>query len=193
MFRIDSDGATVGNRFTEGDPGLSIPATVVSDEILNNIQEEIIKPIEQMGIVLSKANEGQLFESLIELAVRGGRVAPLTQVIANTTTDDVAGYLLNKTNHLGKISVYYLERKTDANIVKEMGILMSSYNSKDDTWGDPEVFSLFDDSGVQFTINENVGGPKDTDAAQLEYTSDTLAGGSYVGELRLTSIIEIKA
>ena len=148
MFRIDSDGATVGNRFTEGDPGLSIPATVVSDDILNHFQEEIIKPIEQMGIVLDKGDEGQLWESLLEFALRGGRVAPLTQVIANTTTADVTGYLMNKSNHLGKVSFYYLERKTATNIVKEMGLLMCSYNSKDDTWGDPEVISFFDDAGV---------------------------------------------
>ena len=73
MFRIDSDGATVDNRFTEGDPALSIPATVVSADWLNHVQEEFSKTIEEMDITLSKANENQHYAALLELFARGGR------------------------------------------------------------------------------------------------------------------------
>lgn len=60
MFRIDSPGATVDNKFTDGNPALGIPATDVSDEWLNSIQEEIAYTIEQSGIALNKASTTQL-------------------------------------------------------------------------------------------------------------------------------------
>lgn len=60
MFRIDSPGATVDNKFTDGNPALGIPATDVSDEWLNSIQEELAYTIEQSGIALNKASTTQL-------------------------------------------------------------------------------------------------------------------------------------
>ena len=188
MFRIDSEGATAGNRFTEGDPGLSIPATVVSDEILNSFQEEIIKPIEEMGIALSKANEGQLYEALIELALRGGRKTPISHILANNTGPaSVTGMaVLNKSLFVGRVSFYYIERKTATKSVHEMGILTERYNSKDDNW-DQSAMSLFDESGVVFSIDD-----ADTDAAVLQVTTDDLTGANYVGSLKMTQIFEFR-
>jgi len=188
MFRIDSDGATVGNRFTEGDPGTAVPATVVSDEWLNNVQEEIIKPIEEMGLTLDKLQEGQLWEALLELALRGGIKTPLTQSLDNNAGPlDVTGFLMNKSVALCKVAFYYIERKTDTQSVQEAGILISRYNSRDDDW-EQESMSLFNDSGVIFSIDD-----ADTDAAQLQYTTDDLTGTTYSGQMRLTSIFEIRA
>lgn len=68
MFRIDSSGNVAG-LFTDGDPSIGQPATVVSDEWLNAIQEEIANIIENDGTLLDKLDSGQL---VAVLAKRGG-------------------------------------------------------------------------------------------------------------------------
>lgn len=64
MFRIDGPGATNDNKFTEGDPASGTRATVVTDEWLNAVQEEIATVIEQSGLSLDKSDSGQLLEAL---------------------------------------------------------------------------------------------------------------------------------
>mgnify|MGYP003629511197 CR=1 FL=1 len=188
MFRIDSE-AHIGNRFTEGDPGLAIPATVVSDEWLNSVQEEIAFVVEENGIALLKANENQLNAALLELALRGGRKTPVTHVLANNSgPSTVTGFpVLNKSNHLMRACFYYIERKTDTQSVVECGLLICRYNSKDDTW-DQESLSLFDDGDTVYTIDD-----ADTDAAILQATTGDLTGTTYVGTLKLTQLFEIRA
>lgn len=60
MFRIDSSGATEDNKFTEGDPATGARATVVTDEWLNAVQEELANSIEADGQSLNKLDSGQL-------------------------------------------------------------------------------------------------------------------------------------
>jgi hypothetical protein len=64
MHRIDGPGATVDNKFTEGDPVGSIPATVVTDDWLNAIQEELMSILAAAGVAPVKAKQDQLLESL---------------------------------------------------------------------------------------------------------------------------------
>jgi len=64
MFRIDGPGATGGNLFTEGDPGLGIAATTVTDEWLNAVQEEVANVIEGAGLTLDKADNTQLTQAI---------------------------------------------------------------------------------------------------------------------------------
>ena len=64
MHRVDGPGATVDNKFTEGDPIAGIPATVVTDDILNAMQEELCALIEASGLTLDKADNGQLLKSM---------------------------------------------------------------------------------------------------------------------------------
>jgi len=189
MFRIDSEGATGTNRFTEGDPQTSVPATVVSDEWLNHVQEEIIKPIEEMGITLVKGNEGQLNDALLELALRGGRKDPVNHTLANNSGPSAITGLpvLNKSVFVARISSYYIERKTDSQSVVEMGILMERYNSADDNW-EQESTSLFSDAGTIFSIDD-----ADTDAAVTQVTTDDLTGTTYVGTLKMTQLFVFRA
>jgi hypothetical protein len=196
MFRIDSAGATVDNRFTEGDPSLSIPATVVSDEWLNSIQEELIKPVEQMGLTLAKANEGQLWDSMLAFFLNGGRVAPFLADIANNTgpadvldsNNGDAPLIVDRTLIKNKICLFDIERKTDTQIVKEYGILFLAYNSKDNAFESPKALSLNGDADLIFTLAQ-IGA---TDEFKLQATTGDLTGTSYVGTLDITSIIEIK-
>lgn len=64
MHRIDGPGATGDNRFTEGDPASATPATTVTDDWLNAVQEEIAAVIESAGIALSKGSNGQLLSAI---------------------------------------------------------------------------------------------------------------------------------
>lgn len=64
MHRIDGPGATVDQKFTEGDPVTATPATTVTDDWLNAVQEEIAGVIESAGITLSKGANGQLLAAI---------------------------------------------------------------------------------------------------------------------------------
>lgn len=66
MHRIDGPGATVGNKFTEGDPVSAVPATQVTDDWLNAVQEEITAVILSAGITLNKANNAQLLAAITQ-------------------------------------------------------------------------------------------------------------------------------
>lgn len=188
MFRIDSEGATVDNKFTEGDPSLGVPATVVSADWLNSVQEEIAQFVEYTGITLDKLNDNQLQAALIEFFLKGGRDIPLTQALANNTADaDVAGFTYDKTVVKTKIALFNIERQTDTQQVQESGILFVTYNSKDDVWT-PSYLSVHGDGDVIFTSVVDAG-----DVSKLQYTTGDLTGASYVGELKMTSLFEIRA
>lgn len=92
MFRIDNATATgsiptpeaVGPNpdsfFTEGDPGLAVPATVVTADWLNAVQEEICNVIEEAGDTLDKADRTQLkaaIETMIAAALTAQSPLPL--------------------------------------------------------------------------------------------------------------------
>ncbi len=69
MHRIDGPGATAQNTFTEGSPTGGVPATVVTDDWLNDVQENIAKAIENAGITLAKGNYQQLTQAISALAL----------------------------------------------------------------------------------------------------------------------------
>jgi hypothetical protein len=68
MHRIDEPSATADNLFTEGSPTGGVPATVVSDDWLNDLQENVCRAIEQAGITLVKGDYSQLGAAISALA-----------------------------------------------------------------------------------------------------------------------------
>lgn len=64
MHRIDGPGATVDNKFTEGDPLTGTQATVVTDDWLNDIQESLMSILAAAGIAPVKGNYTQLVSAL---------------------------------------------------------------------------------------------------------------------------------
>ena len=191
MFRIDSEGATLDNKFTEGDPSLGVPATVVSADWLNAVQEEISNVVETNGLVLNKANSGQLQAALLEFFLKGGRAAPINQAIANTQVveADVVGFKVDKATVKAKICLIDMERKTSTSNKQSIGILFITRDTADSQWRISPLTFLDDDMGVTFSLVDDAG-PATT--SQLKYVSDTLAGGAYSGNLRMTSIFEIR-
>lgn len=81
MFRIDSDGATNDNKFTEGNPVQSIPATVVSADWLNDtVQEELCRVVEYAGLTLDKQDNTQLLAALRILIEQNLITMPLGKI-----------------------------------------------------------------------------------------------------------------
>jgi hypothetical protein len=191
MFRIDSEGATVDNRFTEGDPQLGVPATVVSSEWLNSVQEEIAKVVEENGITLAKANEGQMYDALLEMFLRGGRKAPVVQSLSNNTGPaDVATFDIDSDLVKCKIAFYTIERKTDSQSLQESGILFITRNTADSVWRISQT-SLMDDADTVFSlyVPDAIGAPT---VSRLQYTTGDLSGASYAGSLDITQIFDIR-
>lgn len=87
MFRIDSSGATAENTFTEGNPELGTPATVVSAAWMNAVQEEIAGVVEGGGITLSKANDKQMLAAIkaIMKAEMASTFMPIGTIYGNDT------------------------------------------------------------------------------------------------------------
>ncbi len=96
MHRIDGSGATANNRFTDGDPVAGIPATMVTDDFMNDVQEEIMSVLTDRGIAPVKGTQNQLLTAIKALvanlaqateSVRGSaKVA--TQSQTNSGADD---------------------------------------------------------------------------------------------------------
>ena len=100
MFRIDNAtsagslptpgavGPNPDSYFTEGDPGLAVPATVVSADWLNALQEEIAYAIEQNGGTLDKTNRTQLKAAIdAACAAAAGSAASQAEMETGTATN----------------------------------------------------------------------------------------------------------
>ncbi|WP_282265906.1 hypothetical protein [Stenotrophomonas sp. PS02298] len=72
MHRIDGEGATTSGRFTEGNPTTGVPATVVTADWLNSVQEEIAAVLTAAGLTLNKGNNAQLLQAIKSLIAGGG-------------------------------------------------------------------------------------------------------------------------
>lgn len=67
MHRIDSSTATPDGRFTEGNPTIPVPATTVTADWLNSMQEEAIAVLAAAEIAPDKANNAQMLAAILKL------------------------------------------------------------------------------------------------------------------------------
>lgn len=182
MHRIDGPGATIDNLFTEGNPTLGIPATEVSDDWLNDVQEEIANLIEDQGIVLVKGDQTQLLEA-VKLLIGFGGDAQLNIALPNNSGPfDATGLLFNKVNTKAAHISVDIERSTDTQNKQEIGTIFVTHDTRDDLWR-ISVSSNLDNAGVTFTI---------TAAGQVRALTNNLTGTTYVGELRVAQVLKFK-
>lgn len=83
MFRIDNSSsvtiapqipaAGIPGFFVNGNPRISLEATIVDDWWLNQLQEEILTVVEYAGLIPSKTNHRQLLEALQHLGLGAGQ------------------------------------------------------------------------------------------------------------------------
>lgn len=84
MHRIDGPGATVDNKFTDGDPVAGIQATMVTDDWANDVQEELISVLSAAGVAPVKGTQNQLLKSIRTVSV--GIVGQVRNLNALLTT-----------------------------------------------------------------------------------------------------------
>lgn len=192
MHRTEQDGATLDNKYTEGNPNLAIPATVVGAPEMNSIQEELCSLVTSFGLTLlttSTDTFDQVQAAVKEAILRGGRLAPISFALANNqaTFADVTGFPQVDRAVVGAFEfLYRILRRTDSGHVLETGRAFCTWNSETSAWIFSKV-SVHDDSGVQFQML-NVSGT----VFKLQYKTDNLAGASYSGEIRITDIKNIR-
>lgn len=88
MHRIDGEGATVDNRFTEGNPSTGVLATKVTADFMNAVQEEIVGVLNAAGMTPIKTNNGQLAAAIATL-IAGGGVAVTAEGVS---IEDAGGF-----------------------------------------------------------------------------------------------------
>jgi len=180
MHRIDAPGFAVGNLFTEGNPSLNIPATEVSDDWLNDVQEEIALFIETRGITLVKGTQTQLTSAILDVIGGGGTQIKLDPLANNTVNQVVTGLVFDKTVHKAAIIFADIHRQTDSSNVQQTAIWMVTNDTKDDIWRLSAALGTFDDAGTTPNIVAATG--------QVRVTTDDLTGTSYAAQLRITGV-----
>lgn len=102
MHRIDGAGATQDNLFTEGNAQTGTPATTVTDDWLNDVQENLAAAIEGAGIALQKDNYNQLLlaiKALIAADLPAGIVAHIAATSAPTGWLKANGATISRTTY----------------------------------------------------------------------------------------------
>lgn len=108
MHRVDGTG-NVSGSFTEGNPGIGQPATKITADIMNALQEELVGCVlEKPGAVLTKADNAQVIGALVALlgGDPGGRLT-LTTGVPVTTSDVSSSATLYYTPHRHNRIVLY--------------------------------------------------------------------------------------
>lgn len=181
MKRIASDGHD-NNTFTEGNPSLGVPATVVSAIWANNVQEELALLVEGAGLTVDQtgATLNQVLTAIGILQESGGTTnASMAIVDAQAAAADVTAIpAFDKTKVKSAKMLVDVSRRDDGQNSNELFELSAIYDPEADTWS-LNFTSQGDDAGVVFSI---------TGAGQVQYVSDSYAGANYAGTLRVSHV-----
>jgi hypothetical protein len=108
MHRTDASG-NASNLFTDGNAGSGVPATVVDDDWLNAVQEEICNAVEADGTTLVKGTNTQLRSALAAIltaVIPGGRLTTVSGTPVPTTDQINVGTLYYTPYVHNKIALY---------------------------------------------------------------------------------------
>lgn len=78
MHRIDHATAAPGDLFTEGNPATATPATTVTDDWLNDVQENICDVVETAGIALVKGDYTQLRQAIQAMLIASQKAVTIS-------------------------------------------------------------------------------------------------------------------
>lgn len=100
MHRIDGPGATVDNRFTDGDPVGGVQATMVTDDWANDVQEELMSILAAGGVTPVKGTQNQVLSALTTM-IRGQgfnayTTAGTSPAFTLTPSPAIAAYAVNQ-------------------------------------------------------------------------------------------------
>lgn len=89
MHRIDGPGATVDNKFTDGDPVGGVQATLVTDDWLNDVQENIMAVLAAAGVTPVKGRAADLNDAIKQ--VSSGRLLNIQKFTSSGTYTPTLG------------------------------------------------------------------------------------------------------
>lgn len=119
MHRIDGPGATVDNKFTDGDPVAGVQATVVTDDWLNDLQENIISVLAGAGVMPVKGRSSDLLDAIKKFSGGIARIrllSNLTIYVAPSGIDAAGRGLSAETPFLtGTYAYNFVQRNYDLN------------------------------------------------------------------------------
>lgn len=100
MHRVDGPGHAPGNLFRAGDPSVGTPATTVTPDWCNAVQEELVNVVSAAGIALNKPDNTQLLAAINTL-LRSAKPVGETKfgywAVAPAGTVEAAGGLFSRT------------------------------------------------------------------------------------------------
>lgn len=105
MHRIDHPTATSEEKFTGGNPASAEPATVVTADWLNAVQEEIVKVIDAANIPLDKEDNTQLLQALMKMLAPAGTIHAYAGATAPYGYFMCHGQEVSRTNYARLFSV----------------------------------------------------------------------------------------
>lgn len=101
MHRIDGDGATVTGQWTEGNPSTGVPATELTADWMNAVQNEIENVIVTgAGAALNKANNAQLLAAILTV-IANNLTAPTYTVAGLPSASSNARRIVYVSNESG--------------------------------------------------------------------------------------------
>lgn len=103
MHRIDGAGATVTGQWTEGDPSTGTPATEITADWMNAVQNELENVIVTgAAIPLNKASNSQLLLAIQAIVAAGGFTTGDVKLTLKATAD--AGWIMCNDGTIGSAS-----------------------------------------------------------------------------------------
>lgn len=180
MHRIDTPTADENNRFIIGDPQTAVPATDLSADWFNDVQENLAQFIEAQGIVLAKGNWAQLTLAINAASSTFSEVTPKKTILnSQAAFVNLIGVIYDKTLIKAASHEYVIERNTDGIQLLERGEFTVAV--KNGVWTMILGIPRNDDSGVEFDVDPITG--------QVKYKSTAVAGADYVGNIYLKPLI----
>ena len=105
MHRIDGPGATVDNKFTDGDPVGGVQATLVTDDWLNDMQEEVMSVLAAAGITPVKGTQNQLLGAIKVLGRQAAILADTGTAGAYAAANSPALASLPSSGYIQRINI----------------------------------------------------------------------------------------
>lgn len=154
MHRIDGEGATADNKFTEGNPSTGAIATAVTADWLNSAQEEIIAVLVAAGVVPAKADNGQLLEAIVSLIAGGGAAV----TAAGVTIAD-AGEFFSGSNveaALQQLAAKIYAGTLNASQVRRSVIALNGAAFQTEAAHAENILEVSDAAGATYTLRDDV-------------------------------------
>jgi len=193
MERIDAYGAVevmpvpaatgaIAGFFTEGDPSTGVPATRVSADWLNNMQEELAGVIEAMGLTLDKADPTQLLAAL--MIMTGIPSAPLSVTTSDATVTDLGTVSVDEDEQV-MVEASVLGRKSDGSEFYAAKIVGSFYRNSAGN------VTALGGASISGESNDNSWGGVDLVADAINQTVDIQVTGVAATDIKWTASVKV--